>query len=61
MNNCPYINKSAVKELALRCSKELRCGKFTRVSGQFLEEINARLAEHVAHKVKSAPGIGKTL
>lgn len=61
MNSTPYINRKAVKDLALRCSRELRLGRFTRVSSEFLEEVNARMAEHVAHKVKSAPGIGKTL
>jgi len=60
MIRTPYINRKAVKDLALR-SLELRNGKHKRVSAQFLEEVNARVAEHVAYKVQTWTGTGKTL
>jgi len=61
MIRTPYINRKAVKELALRCSLELRNGKHKRVSARFLEEVNGRVAEHVAYKVQTWTGTGKTL
>jgi hypothetical protein len=36
-----YLNVSAVKEHALKCSKEIRAGTFTRVSDDFITEIHA--------------------
>ena len=60
MNNTPYLNRAKVKELALAISRNT--GRpFTRVSGEFLEQVNARVAEHVAAKIHSAPSKGKTL
>ena len=60
MNSTPYINASAVKELALKISHNTK-RPFTRVSKRFLEEVSARVAEHVAAKVHQAPSMGKTL
>lgn len=60
MKNAPYIHKKAVKELALAISRNTG-RRFTRVSSEFLEQVSARIAEHVAAKVHSAPSKGKTL
>ncbi len=57
----PYINRSAVRKLALQLSQATRAGKFTRVSEQFLIEVNAHVAAHVRAKVHSTPSVGKTL
>jgi hypothetical protein len=37
------INRSAVKKYALKISKEKRAGKFTRVSEEFLTQVEADL------------------
>lgn len=56
----PYINRNSVKKLALAISRNT--GRpFTRVSKEFLEQVSARIAEHVAAKIHSAPSRGKTL
>lgn len=57
----PYINRAAVRRFALQLSKDTRAGKFTRVSEQFLVEVNAHVAAHVRAKIHSAPSVGKTL
>ena len=56
----PYINAKAVKELALRVSNQ-KGRRFTRVSQEFLDGINAAVAETVNIRVHRAPSIGKTL
>lgn len=61
INTTPYINASAVKKLALKISLNTQGGKFTRVSKEFLEGINAVVAETVAIRVHRAPSKGKTL
>jgi hypothetical protein len=44
-NNIPtqarLLNQSAVKQHALRCSKQLRAGAFERVSQEFLDDIQS--------------------
>lgn len=35
------LNESAVREHALACSKAYRCGKFTRVGQEFMDEVKA--------------------
>lgn len=37
------INRSAVKAYALKVSRELKCGKFTRVGECFLDQIEAEV------------------
>lgn len=37
------LNKSAVKDYALRCSQLLRAGKFTRVGEGFMESVELDL------------------
>lgn len=36
----PALNESAIKDFALRCSRTYRAGKFTRVGGDFMDEVN---------------------
>lgn len=38
-----YLNVSAVKEHALKCSKQNRAGTFTRVSEEFITDIQAEV------------------
>ena len=60
-NSTPYINRSAVRKLALQLSQATRAGKFTRVSEQFLIEVNAHVAAHVRARVHATQSVGKTL
>jgi len=39
MSERRLLNRSAVKDFALKCSKEKRAGKFTRVGEDFLTEV----------------------
>jgi hypothetical protein len=39
--NTRILNKSAIHEFALKCSKERRAGKFTRVSESFQDSVEA--------------------
>lgn len=34
-----YLNESSIRSHALRCSKQFRAGKFTRVGQDFLDEV----------------------
>lgn len=48
-----YLNQSALKQHALRCSAELRAGKFERVGQSFLDEVQAEvecLVRHIDNK-----------
>lgn len=45
-----YLNKSAVKAHAMRCSTELRAGKFERVGEEFFDGIQAQL-EGLVHNI----------
>ena len=55
------INKAAVKKYALHLSKSNRGGKFTRISGEFLEAINGAVVRAVIDRVHCHPSVGKTL
>lgn len=46
------INRSAVKSFALKVSKERRAGKFTRVSENFLIQVEAEV-EAVIRRIQS--------
>lgn len=61
MNTTPYINRSAVKKLALHISHNEKNGKFTRISKDFYDRINAKVANIIFNEVKSHPFVGKTL
>jgi hypothetical protein len=54
------INKKAVKTFALEVSKN-RHHKFTRVSGEFLSEMDAHLRSTIRARVMSLPSKGKTI
>lgn len=41
MSEIRLFNRSAVKDHALKCSKEKRAGKFTRVGEDFIAELEA--------------------
>lgn len=45
-----YLNRSAVKAHALKCSTELRAGKFERVGEEFFIGIQAQL-ESLVHTI----------
>lgn len=36
-----YLNESAIHTHALKCSQTYRAGKFTRVGGDFIDEVKA--------------------
>lgn len=36
-----FLNKSAIREHALECSKQFRAGMFTRVGSDFMDEVRA--------------------
>ena len=61
MNTTPYINKAAVKKLALEYAKANRAGRFTRVGKEFFERINAMVRNVITNEVQRHPSIGKTL
>ena len=43
MTDAPYINRAAVKKLAIGYSRTNRAGKFTRVGQSFFDRINAQV------------------
>lgn len=45
-----YLNRSAVKAHALKCSTELRAGKFERVGEEFFVNVQAQL-ESLVHTI----------
>lgn len=55
------LNKSATKQYALRVSKELRAGKFKRVSKRFLDDLEDTLRRTISSRVQAHPSIGVTL
>lgn len=59
--NTSLINRSAVKKMALQLSVDTRGGKFTRVSADFLEKINAKVEASIRAEVQMHPAVGKTL
>jgi hypothetical protein len=61
MNTTPYINRAAIKKLALDYAKANRAGRFTRVGKEFFERINSKVRNLVTSEVQSHPSIGKTL
>lgn len=55
------LNKAKVKKLALRIAEEQRAHKFTRVSPDFLQRIEAGVYAMVLGEVKRLPSLGKTI
>ena len=56
-----FIRHAAVRERALRASRELRAGKFTRVSAEWLAFIDARVDLVIEQEVRRHPTVGVTL
>ncbi len=57
----PLINRKEVRRLTLELAADMGRGRFTRVSTEFLEEVNAQLRAWIAGRIHRAPSIGKTL
>lgn len=54
MSDLRLFNRAAVKEHALKCSKEKRAGKFTRVGEDFFEEMEAGIEAIVREALAKA-------
>lgn len=52
MSEIPYINKAAIKKLALRYSRDTRAGKFTRVGETFFLRINSKVVGALAAELE---------
>jgi len=59
-NTTGLLNRSAIKKLALKLSRDTRAGKITRVSKGWLEKINSMVEAKIRSEV-SAHRVGKTL
>lgn len=46
------LNESAIRQHALRCSKQYRAGKFTRVGEDFITEVQIDV-EHLVRNIKN--------
>jgi hypothetical protein len=55
------LNKTHVKRRALQYSEEMRNGKFTRVSAEFLADLERLVDRTIQSKVHTHPSKGKTL
>ena len=55
------LNRAQAKKVLLQLSKDRRGGKFTRVSKELLDELEAWLVNHMEDIVHSHPSVGKTL
>lgn len=56
------INKSAVKKLALEYALvRFPGGKFTRVSAEFLENVDLEIRNVVRRRIHELPSVGKTI
>ena len=52
---------SKVRAYALEASREMRGGKFTRVSKEFLDRMESKLRAIVRDEVHRHPSVGRTL
>jgi hypothetical protein len=52
MTDAPYINRAAVKKLAIGYSRTNRAGKFTRVGQSFFDRINAQVVAALAAELE---------
>ena len=59
--NCTLVNRSQVKEFALRVAHTQFGSRFTRVGACFLDEFTEEVERLLATKVKRHPSRGKTL
>jgi len=61
MSTTPLINRRQVRDLALTVARQTRAKSFSRVSGRFLEDINAQVRVYVSARVRTMPSRGVTL
>ena len=52
---------SKVRAYALEAAAEMRGGKFTRVSKEFLDRIEVKVRNVVAQEIHAHPSVGRTL
>jgi len=55
-----FINKAQVKKFALEVAKN-RYHKFTRVSNEFLVDVDSKIRGIIINHVNSLPSVGKTI
>lgn len=55
------LNRAAVRAFTLEQSRHLRLGRFTRISEEWFEELEAHVRTAIAARVHRAPSLGKTL
>jgi hypothetical protein len=58
-----HLNRAAIKEHALECSKKCKNGKFKRVGSDFIDEVEAEI-EAVVRKISASepkPGVFPTV
>lgn len=55
------LNRPVVRQLALDLSQNMRRGKFTRVSEEFIDDLEAQVRSMITTRVHRAPSKGKTL
>lgn len=55
------INRAKTKERLLQLSKDFRGGKFTRVSKEALDELEAKHMANMRAMVQRHPSVGKTI
>jgi len=55
------INRAKVKRIALEIAAVERSHKFTRVSKDFLDNVEAELKNVIRSKIKALPSKGKTI
>ena len=55
------LNKTNIRKRALQYSKEIRNGKFTRVSAEFISDLERVVDRTINSKVHTHPSKGKTL
>lgn len=60
MTRTPLLNRKAVKRLALEMAKN-RAHKFTRVSAEFLVDMDSRLRGMIVSHVSNLPSRGMTI
>ena len=57
----PLLNLTNTKRKALHYSQTMRSGKFTRVSKEFLDELERMVGRAIQNKVHMHSSKGKTL
>jgi hypothetical protein len=60
-NHNSVINRAEVRRRHLQLAADTRHHKFTRVSQQTLDDIEASVEAMIRHNVRSAPSRGQTL